>query len=146
MKNDPEHKGVHYDYILPIGHEPAGHSEQVSSQFTFSMAFRTRKQNGGSLAYPIRLKLSPLSFVFQRTNRQRTCLCPLNGVTKPHNQSMITLQFYQTEAGLFSGSALMNKAIQESIFSGIGENLVISCLCSHVRPIQWFLLFEPTAS
>jgi hypothetical protein len=38
-KNDPERKGMHYDYVLPIGHEPAGHSEMVSSQFTFPSGF-----------------------------------------------------------------------------------------------------------
>lgn len=38
-KNDPERKGLHYDYVLPIGHQPAGHSEMVSSQFTFPSGF-----------------------------------------------------------------------------------------------------------
>jgi hypothetical protein len=34
---------------------------------------------------------------------------------------MTTLQIYQTEAGLFSGSASMRKAIQESTSSGAGK-------------------------
>lgn len=38
-KNDPDRKGIHYDYVLPIGHQPSGHTEMVSSQFTFPTGF-----------------------------------------------------------------------------------------------------------
>jgi serine/threonine protein kinase/class 3 adenylate cyclase len=38
-KNEPDRKGIHYDYVLPIGHQPAGHREMASSQFTFPSGF-----------------------------------------------------------------------------------------------------------
>jgi len=53
-KNDPERKGLHYDYVLPIGHEPAGHSEMVSSQFTFPTGFSNPQKEWweSRVAYP----------------------------------------------------------------------------------------------
>lgn len=53
-KNDPDRKGLHYDYVLPIGHEPAGHSEMVSSQFTFPSGFKNPQKEWweGRVAYP----------------------------------------------------------------------------------------------
>ena len=53
-KNDPDRKGLHYDYVLPIGHEPAGHSEMVSSQFTFPSGFTNPQKEWweSRVAYP----------------------------------------------------------------------------------------------
>lgn len=54
LKNDPDRKGIHYDYILPIGHRPKGHSEMVSSQFTFPTGFKDPKKEWwqARVAYP----------------------------------------------------------------------------------------------
>jgi hypothetical protein len=53
-KNDPDRKGVHYDYVLPIGHQPVGHSERVSSQFTFPSGFTNPEKEWwqARIAYP----------------------------------------------------------------------------------------------
>jgi hypothetical protein len=53
-KSDPDRKGVHYDYVLPIGHEPKGHSEMVSSQFTFPSGFKNPAKEWweSRVAYP----------------------------------------------------------------------------------------------
>jgi hypothetical protein len=53
-KRDPERAGLHYDYRLPIGHQPAGHSELVSSEFTYSTGFHDPEHEWwqASVAYP----------------------------------------------------------------------------------------------
>jgi hypothetical protein len=53
-KNDPDRRGVHYDYVLPIGHQPKGHSEIVSSQFTFASGFKDAAKEWweSRIAYP----------------------------------------------------------------------------------------------
>jgi hypothetical protein len=53
-KNDPERRGLHYDYRLPIGHQPPGHSELVSSEFTYSTGFSNQEHEWwqASVAYP----------------------------------------------------------------------------------------------
>jgi len=53
-KEDPDKKGLHFDYRLPIGREPAGHSETVSTRFTYSNGFRDQKKEWwqASVAYP----------------------------------------------------------------------------------------------
>jgi hypothetical protein len=56
LKNDPDKKGVHYDYVLPIGHQPKGYSEKVSTQFTFSNGFKNPSKEWwqARVAYPSR--------------------------------------------------------------------------------------------
>lgn len=42
--NSPDQPGKHaYEYRLPIGREPAGHTEMVSSEFTFPSGFKNPK-------------------------------------------------------------------------------------------------------
>jgi hypothetical protein len=62
--DDPEKKGVHYDYRLPIGHEPAGHSEMVSSRFTFPSGFRDPQHEWwqASVAYPTKTVVVTIRF------------------------------------------------------------------------------------
>jgi hypothetical protein len=36
----PELKGHHYDFVLPVGRQPRGYMEQVSSKFTFPTGFK----------------------------------------------------------------------------------------------------------
>jgi len=54
MKNDPGTSGVHYDYHLFIGKQPAGYSQMVSNQFTFPTGFRNPDHEWwqASAAYP----------------------------------------------------------------------------------------------
>lgn len=53
-KNDPDRKGINYDYVLPIGHQPKGHSEMVSTQFTFPTGFKNQNKEWwqARVAYP----------------------------------------------------------------------------------------------
>jgi hypothetical protein len=53
-KNDPDRKGIHYDYLLPIGHQPRGHNEMVSSQFIFPSGFTNPNKEWweSRVAYP----------------------------------------------------------------------------------------------
>ena len=55
-KDDPDKKGIHYDYRLPIAREPAGHSETLSTRFTFPNGFRDPAKEWwqASVAYPSR--------------------------------------------------------------------------------------------
>jgi hypothetical protein len=54
MKNDPGTSGVHYDYHLFIGKQPAGYSQMVSNQFTFPTGFKNPDHEWwqASAAYP----------------------------------------------------------------------------------------------
>ncbi len=54
QKNDPDRKGIHYDYVLPIGHQPKGHSEIVTTQFTFPTGFKNPSKEWwqARVAYP----------------------------------------------------------------------------------------------
>jgi hypothetical protein len=67
-KKDPDRKGMHYDYILPIGHQPVGYSEMVSSQFTYPSGFKDREKEWwqASVAYPTRT----ISVVFRFPNEK----------------------------------------------------------------------------
>ena len=53
-KDEPDRKGAHYDYVLPIGHQPAGHSEMVSSQFVYPTGFSNKDKEWweSRVAYP----------------------------------------------------------------------------------------------
>ena len=53
-KNDPDRKGIHYDYVLPIGHQAAGHREMASSRFTFPSGFIDPQKEwwASRVAYP----------------------------------------------------------------------------------------------
>jgi hypothetical protein len=57
QKNDPGTSGVHYDYRLPMGKEPAGHYQMVSNQFTFPTGFRDPEHEWwqASASYPTRV-------------------------------------------------------------------------------------------
>ena len=53
----------HYDYHLPVGHEPANWSELISSRFTFSDGFKNPDHEWwqANVAYPAKT----LSVVFR---------------------------------------------------------------------------------
>ena len=54
LKKDPDRKGIQYDYRLSIGYQPMGHSEIVSSRFTFPSGFADKEKEWweASVAYP----------------------------------------------------------------------------------------------
>ncbi len=59
--NSPELKGrVQYDYRLPIGHQPAGYSEMVTSKFTFPTGFKNPQKEWwqARIAYPTKNRCS----------------------------------------------------------------------------------------
>ena len=53
-KQEPDRVGTHYDYVLPIGHQPEGHYEMVCSQFTFPSGFTNPQKEWweSRVAYP----------------------------------------------------------------------------------------------
>jgi len=55
--NDPGASGVHYDYHLPIGNEPAEHYQMISNEFTFPTGFTNPEHEWwqASAAYPTRV-------------------------------------------------------------------------------------------
>jgi hypothetical protein len=55
-KDDPDKKGKHFDYRLPIAREPSGHTETLSTRFTFPNGFRNPEKEWwqASIAYPSR--------------------------------------------------------------------------------------------
>jgi hypothetical protein len=56
-KNEPGTSGVHYDYRLAIGKEPAGYYQMVSNEFTFPTGFHDPEHEWwqASAAYPTRV-------------------------------------------------------------------------------------------
>jgi hypothetical protein len=93
-KNDPEHKGVHYDYILPIGHEPAGHSEQVSSQFTFSNGFSNPQTEWWESRVPYPSKTVSVVFRFPENKPAKNMSVSLkrgDEAAQPINDNLIIL-------------------------------------------------------
>ncbi len=72
--DDPGTKGVHYDYRLPIGHEPVGHSEMVSSRFTFPSGFRDPHHEWwqASVAYPTKTVVVTIRFPSSKPERDIT--------------------------------------------------------------------------
>jgi len=67
-KDAPGTTGTHYDYRLHIGDEPAGFSEMVSNQFTFTNGFKDPKSEWwqASAAYPSKV----IALVFRFPNNK----------------------------------------------------------------------------
>jgi len=71
-KDDPDKKGKHFDYRLPIAREPAGHTETLSTRFTFPNGFRNPEKEWwqASIAYPSRT--ISVTIRFPPTSRVKT--------------------------------------------------------------------------
>lgn len=63
-KDAPGLEGLHYDYVLPVGHQPKGYTESVSSKFIFPSGFRNPEKEWwqASVAYPAKAVVVTILF------------------------------------------------------------------------------------